>query len=59
MDYVDSFRARFRLIDRNNPRELAIKKKKDIRRMVMTDGPEDKRAALAVVWTEEQKAGRV
>lgn len=58
-DYAESFRMRFRLIDRQNPRELAVKKKKDIRRMVMTDGPEDKRAGLIVAWAEEKEAGRV
>lgn len=59
MDYVESFRLRFRNIDRSNPPAMALKKKKDIRRIVMTDGPEDKREALALVWAEEQKAGRV
>jgi hypothetical protein len=59
MDYVESFRLRFRLIDKQNPRPLAIKKKKDIRRMVITDGPDDKRASLDIVWAEEREAGRV
>jgi hypothetical protein len=59
MDYAESFRLRFRSIDRQYPRPLAIKKKKDIRRMVMEDGPDDKRASLDVVWAEEREAGRV
>lgn len=58
-EYAESFRTRFRLIDRDYPdRALALKKKKDIRRIVMTDGPEDKKAALQLVWAEEQAAGR-
>ena len=58
-EYTESFRVRFRLIDMQYLPELAIKKKRDIRRMVMEDGPEDKKAALAIVWAEEQKAERV
>lgn len=59
MDHVDRYRRRFRAIDNGYTHELAVKKKKDLRRMVMEDGPEEKRAAMIIVWEEEQKAGRV
>lgn len=59
IDYRKQFRNRFDSIDRNFTKELAIKKKKDIRRITMTDGPEYKKIALQDVWAEQLKAGKI
>ena len=58
MDHVDRYRRRFRAIDNGYTHELAVKKKKDLRRMVMEDGPEEKRAAMSQVedWGLWRKA---
>lgn len=53
MDYAANFRTRFRIIDQQNPPELAKKKKADIRRLVHSDSNEEKKVALDIVWAEE------
>ena len=48
----ESYLLRFRANARNYNAEQAKKKNSDIRKIVMTDGPEEKRVAITEAWKE-------
>ena len=52
MDYVQSYKTRFELIDRDNEPEIAMKKKKDIRKTVHEYCKKEERDAFEIVWKE-------
>ena len=51
-DAKQSYLRRFRLNDRDYNPDQAKKKNADIRKIVMTDGPEEKRVAIKSAWEE-------
>lgn len=52
IDSKEHFLLRFRLNDRDYNPDQAKKKNADIRKIVMTDGPEEKRVAIKAAWEE-------
>jgi len=48
----ESYLRRFKVNDRDYIPEQAKKKNADIRKIVMTDGPEEKRIAISAAWKE-------
>ena len=50
--HVRRFRERFLQIDREFPRELAYKKKQDIRKMIYSGSNSLKKEAMEIVWNE-------
>ena len=48
----ERYLRRFKMNDRDYSPEQAKKKNADIRKMVMTDGPEEKRIAIDAAWKE-------
>ncbi len=48
----EHYLSRFRFNAREYLPEHARKKNADIRKIVMTDGPEDKREAITAAWKE-------
>lgn len=55
MDYVQSYRTRFALIDKAEDPEIALKKKKEIRKLVHEYCNKEKREAIEIVWKEMVK----
>lgn len=48
----DRYLIRFKLNERDYSPDQAKKKNADIRKIVMTDGPEEKRIAIKAAWKE-------
>ena len=48
----EHYLLRFRLNERDYSPDQAKKKNADIRKIVMTDGPEEKRIAIKAAWKE-------
>ena len=48
----EHYLLRFRLNERDYGPDQAKKKNADIRKIVMTDGPEEKRIAMKAAWKE-------
>lgn len=51
-NYKEHYLLRFRLNDRDYNTVQAKKKNADIRKIVMTDGPEEKRVGIKAAWEE-------
>ncbi len=50
IDLIQHYLLRFKANDRAYSPEHAKKKNGDIRKIVMTDGPEEKRVAIQAAW---------
>lgn len=55
----EHYLLRFKLNERDYSPDQAKKKNADIRKIVMTDGPEEKRIAIKAAWKEHFGVGSI